>query len=245
MAETLKTTGSHEAASRYLAVPASVDTRGNNYVLPALPDENDSTLADARVLILCADGPELPEIDYPLQFLAKHGARVKIAGQWWIFPYRQPAGTIVIAQWLADAICLKADLSMRDVRVADYDAVYIPGGAWNPDMLRGDDDALRITREAHQQGLLVASICHGPQVLISAAFDAPAGQRNFPAAGVNITGVNTIRRDLRNAGFVVHEDKPTVYDETARLLTARDPNDLGAFCQVFFDLLVRRLASKQ
>jgi protease I len=112
-------------------------------------------------------------------------------------------------------------------------------------MLRTDDVALRLVRQAHAQRLLVVSLCHGPQVLISAAFDAPEGQQNFPASGINITGVGSIRRDLKNAGFVVHDQEATVYDERANLLTARDPKDLGPLCEHFGALLKQRIAARK
>jgi protease I len=134
-------------------------------------------------------------------------------------------------------------MRMSDVNLDQYDALFIPGGAWNPDMLRTDDVALKLVRDAHAKGLLIVSLCHGPQVLISAAFDAPAGQENFPSTGVHITGVGSIRRDLRNAGFIVSDQEATVFDERVNLLTARDPNDLGPLCERISELLKQRITS--
>lgn len=196
------------------------------------------------MLVISADGPELPELEVPIEYLRARGAAVALAGQDWIFQWRTPAAHIVVAEWLSDAVCIKADLRLSDVRVEDYDAVFVPGGAWNPDMLRGDGVALRIIRRAHELGLLVVSLCHGPQVLISAAFDAPEGETNFPAKGVHITGTGSIRRDLINAGFVVHHEDATVFDAGANLLTSRDPNDLDAMCERFGSLLAARLEKK-
>src|SRR5262249_40693021 len=163
---------------------------------------------------ISADGPEFPELDVPIEYLRARGAEVKLAGQNWIFEprKRKPAGYIVIAQWLADNICVKANLALKDVCVGqwddnakcmtiNYDAIFIPGGAWNPDMLRTDVDALRIVREARSLGVLIVSLCHGPQVLISAARSDPNGGVVFPR-GTHITGVQSIRGDLDNAGFI-------------------------------------------
>ncbi|MBY0359769.1 MAG: DJ-1/PfpI family protein [Candidatus Obscuribacterales bacterium] len=233
-------TGSHDLAALYTPVPASLDTIGTDYKLPEFAAADPQWLAGKRVLVISADGPELPEIHVPMAYLKERGAEVKLAGQDWIFQWRTPAAHIVLAEWLSDRVCVKADLRLSDVRVEDYDAVFIPGGAWNPDMLRTDEQALRIVREAHTKELLVVSLCHGPQVIINAAFDAPEGQKNFPNIGVHITGTGSIRRDLKNAGFVVHNDKATVYDESACLLTARDPNDLGPLCEKFGELLKKR-----
>ena len=196
------------------------------------------------MLFISADGPELPELHVPMQYLRDRGASVLLAGQDWIFQYRQPAGHIVLAEWLSDALCLKADLRLSDVKAEEFDAVFIPGGAWNPDMLRTDDAALKVVRQAHELGLLIASLCHGPQVLINAAFDAPEGQTNFPSRGVHLTGTGSIRRDLTNAGFIVHSDDATVYDADANLLTARDPNDLGPLCEKLSELLLARCGGR-
>jgi hypothetical protein len=81
-------------------------------------------------------------------------------------------------------------------------------------------------------------------VLINAAFDAPEGQTNFPATGIHLTGTGSIRRDLTNAGFIVHTEDAVVYDDTARLLTSRDPNDLGPMCVKFAELLVARRTAR-
>lgn len=234
--------GSHSLARVFTPVPASLNTIGTDYPLPDFGTVDPARLKGARVLVISADGPELPEIVVPINYLRSLGAVVDLAGQDWIFQWRDPAGHIVLAEWLSDAICVKADLRLSDVKLSDYDAVFIPGGAWNPDMLRTDEVALRLVREAHALGLIVCSLCHGPQVLISAAFDAPEGQVNFPAAGVHITGTGSIRRDLKNAGFIVHDADATVFDANANLLTARDPNDLGPMCVELAKLIEERLA---
>jgi hypothetical protein len=155
-------TRSHQLATKYKQVPPELDTRGNDYKLPsfALNEADKTALRGRRVLIISADGPELPELDVPMEYLKARGAEVELAAQNWIFdsdpmtkvPYRNPLGHIVIAQWLADNICVKADLSLRNVDITRYDAVFIPGGAWNPDMLRTDDDALKVVREARGKG---------------------------------------------------------------------------------------------
>lgn len=238
--------GSHGLAAKYERVPKSLDTRGNNYKLPVFKEADKTALKGKRVVIISADGPEFPELHVPMEYLKARGAKVKLAGQNWIFD-RKPAGYIVIAQWLADNICVKADLALKDVHVAgwddkangfkiNYEAIFIPGGAWNPDMLRTDGDALRIVREARAHGVLIVSLCHGPQVLISADRTDPGGQVIFPR-GTLITGVQSIRADLDNAGFTVRDKEPTVYDPASRLLTARDPNDLGPLCEEMGRLL--------
>jgi protease I len=230
--------GSHSLAKKaiYKPVTSEMNSIGNDYKIPIYCDNGPEWLASTRVLVISADGPELPEIDIPIDYLRKHGANVDLAGQDWIFAHRKPPGYIIIAQWLADNICVKADLALSTVRMADYDAVFIPGGAWNQDMLRTDDAALKIVREARAQGKLIISLCHGPQVLINVA---SSGSDVFPP-GTKITGVGNIRVDLKNAGFVVSENDPVVYDEPSQLLTARGPDDLGPLCEKMGCLLRSR-----
>lgn len=214
--------GSHALAADYKKLPDSIDRRGNDYTLPQFPAADPALLKGKRVAIMSADCPELPEIEVPLRYLKDRGATVEIVGQDWIFQYRDPAGMIVIGEWLASDIGLQADLSITQARAQTFDALIIPGGAWNPDMLRGDENALAFVRECYEKGVLIASLCHGPQVLINAEV--------FPQ-GTHLTGTGSIRIDLRNAGFTVHDSDAVVYDEASRLITSRDPNDLGPFCE--------------
>ena len=239
----LPSTGSHSLVSRLTRRPLTLDSRGTDYPLPQFGDADPNQLKGLRALMLLADGGELPEIIVPLDYLRARGAAVDIVGQNWIFEYREPAGVIVLAQWMTDDYVIKADKRMADVDVSQYDLLLIPGGAWNPIMLSTDGDALRLVRQAREQGLLLASLCHGPQVIAHAAFDAPEGETNFPAQGVHITAASDVRLLLQLAGFVVHGDRTTVFDPSVNLLTSRDPNDLQAFCQEIGRLSSARLAA--
>jgi protease I len=243
--------GSHSLAQKYMPVPSTLTTVGDSYPIPAFDTVDETVLAGKRVLVVSADGPELPEVDIPMEFLRARGAEVRLAGQTWIFnkEHRDPPGYIVIAQWLAHNVCVKADLPLGDVHVAidepgnltptkQYDAIFIPGGAWNPDMLRTDCDALRVVREARLHRVLIVTLCHGPQVLINAARSDPLGRVVFPR-GTRITGVPSISVDLDNAGFIVVDHQPTVYDPTSHLLTARGPKDLGPLCLEMQRLLLK------
>jgi protease I len=214
--------GSHSLATLYVRVPATIDRRGTDYTLPEFPPADPTMLTGLSVAIMSADCPELPEIEVPLRYLKDRGASVQVVGQDWIFQYREPAGMIVVGEWLASDLGLQADLSITQARALAFDALVIPGGAWNPDMLRSDENALAFVRECHQKGVLIASLCHGPQVLINADV--------FPR-GTHLTGTGSIRKDLRNAGFTVHDNDAVVYDDVSRLITSRDPNDLGPFSE--------------
>ena len=86
----------------------------------------------------------------------------------------------------------------------------------NPDQLRGSEEAVAFVRAFFDAGKPVAAICHAPWLLIDAGV----------AEGRTLTGYETIRLDLTNAGAnVVNE--AVVVDEG--LVTSRCPDDIPAF----------------
>lgn len=107
-----------------------------------------------------------------------------------------------------------------DGRAADFPAERLAGlvapGGWAPDKLRRDPDVLARVREVHAAGKLVATICHGPWVLISAGI----------VRGRRLTSTVGIRDDLVNAG-AEWVDEPAVID--GNIVSARLPKDLPAF----------------
>ncbi len=107
--------------------------------------------------------------------------------------------------------------SIEEVRAADVDCVLFPGG-YSPDALRLHEGTLALVRACHQQGKLLAAICHGPWVLVSAGV----------MEGKRATGYIAVRDDLVNAGaeFV---DVAAIRD--GNIITARVPDDLPEFCQ--------------
>jgi protease I len=113
--------------------------------------------------------------------------------------------------------------SIEDLSADDVDCVLFPGG-YSPDALRLHERTLNLVRECHQQGKLLAAICHGPWVLISAGI----------MEGKQATGYVSVRDDLVNAGaeFV---DVPAVRD--GNIITGRVPDDLPEFCQEIIEAL--------
>ena len=105
----------------------------------------------------------------------------------------------------------------------DFDVLVIPGGG-SPENLRIDDSAVAFTRSFVESGKPVASICHGPQLLISAKV----------LQGRTVTAVNKIRDDITNAGGI-YEDAPLVID--GNLISSRTPRDMEIFNQAIVDAL--------
>jgi protease I len=116
-----------------------------------------------------------------------------------------------------------ADGHARDFKVADIAGIIAPGG-WAPDKLRRDKDVLAITRRAFEEGKLVATICHGPWILISAGI----------LRGRTLTSTVGIRDDVVNAG-ATWVDRPVCVD--GNIVSARVPKDLPAFGAALVDWL--------
>jgi len=110
---------------------------------------------------------------------------------------------------------VKIDKAVTDVSVDDFDALLIPGG-YSPDKLRANEDAVKFTKEFAESGKPIFSICHGPQLLITAQ----------ALKGRKITGWKSIIQDIKNAGaeFI---DQEVVEDEN--LVSSRQPGDIPAF----------------
>jgi len=118
---------------------------------------------------------------------------------------------------------LEATETFTSVSPNDFDMLVIPGGG-SPENLRINDDAVRFTRAFVESGKPVGSICHGPQLLISADV----------LEGKTVTAVNKIRDDIKNAR-ARYVDEELVVD--GNLITSRVPKDLPAFNKALVDAL--------
>jgi protease I len=117
----------------------------------------------------------------------------------------------------------KADLLLKDARSADFCGLLVPGG-FMPDKLRRDATVLSLTREFFEQGKLVAFICHGGWIPISARI----------LKGRRVTGSRGIKDDLENAGGS-WVDEPVVVD--GNLISSRTPLDLAPFAKAMVEFL--------
>ncbi|HLT32086.1 MAG TPA: type 1 glutamine amidotransferase domain-containing protein [Myxococcaceae bacterium] len=118
---------------------------------------------------------------------------------------------------------VQVDRSIDDASPEAYDALFIPGG-FSPDHLRADARFVRFTRDFHELRRPIATLCHGPQLLLSA--DVLDEHR--------LTAWKTVQDDLRHAGVDV-VDEPVVRD--GMLVTSRQPDDLGQFIPAMLELL--------
>jgi len=196
---------------------------GMPYNVPEVPVADPKSMEGIKVALVCAHGFEEVEGTYPLRYLRARGAHVDVITPDWI------KGRVMAVRFLKPSVWIPVTKTVSEANPTDYCSVIIPGGAWNPIIMRTDGKILDFVQKAQKANKLIASICHGPQVLISAGL----------VKGREITGVGDIRTDLRNAGGRVVEDQHVVVD--GNILTSRDPNDLAQFCQAFEEYLKKNL----
>lgn len=165
-------------------------------------------IKNAKIAILATDGFEQAELTKPLAQLKAAGAEVHVVSP--------KEGSIT--GWDEDhwGEAVKVDRPLSDVRVADYDALVLPGGQINPDKLRTDPKVVSFVREFYNSKKTLAAICHAPWLLIEA--DVVRGR--------DLTSFKSIKTDVKNAGgnWI---DKEVVVDEA--LITSRNPGDIPAF----------------
>lgn len=184
----------------------------------------EKTLQGKRIAVIAADGFEEIELTGPVWYFKQLGARVDIvapkfnpAPARYGLSYPEMSKTHIMAiQYLQPVGWIKFDRTADQVKVSDYDAVFIPGGAWNPDNLRYDKDVIKFIQDFNKSGKLIAAICHAPVVLASADI----------LKGKKLTGYWNIQVDLKNAGGTV-TDEPVVVD--GNIITSRHPIDVADF----------------
>ncbi|CAM2955940.1 type 1 glutamine amidotransferase domain-containing protein [Flavobacterium frigoris] len=163
---------------------------------------------EKRIAILATNGFEEVELSSPKEYLEKQGWKAEI-----VSPENGSIKSWASTDWGKD---YKVDQELKNVKAADYDALVLPGGVINPDILRTNDSALHFIKEFFKAGKPVAAICHGPQILISAGL----------VKGRKMTSYPSIKVDLINAGAEWHNLEVVVDNG---LVTSRNPDDLDAF----------------
>ncbi len=109
------------------------------------------------------------------------------------------------------------DRTVADANADDYDALVLPGGVANPDILRTVPEAVEFTRAFFAAGKPVAAICHAPWTLVEAGV----------IEGRTLTSWPSLQTDIRNAGGEWVDEEVHV---DSGLVTSRKPDDLEAFC---------------
>lgn len=175
----------------------------------------DRPLQSKRILMLVDDLYEDLELWYPRLRMIEAGAEVVVAGQ---EAGRQYAGK--------HSYPCVADVAIGAVAAEEFDGLIVPGG-FMPDRLRRDPQVLSLVRDFDAAGKLLAAVCHGGWILISAGV----------YRGVRVTGSAGIKDDLLNAG-AVWQDEPIVIDR--HFVSSRKPDDLPEFCRGILQVLAGR-----
>ena len=120
-------------------------------------------LQGKRIVILSEVGMHEHEFWVPYYRFKEEGATVKVAGIKKGVVHRSEGTGGMDGGNLA-----RTDMTIKDVRPSAWDALIIPGGIYGPMILREYEPLLHLVREMDRKKMIIAAICHGPWVLISA-----------------------------------------------------------------------------
>ena len=171
-------------------------------------------LEGKHIAILAEEDFEDSELMEPLRAMKDAGASVLIVGSGSKKSYRGKRGS-------AEVI---VDTTADKVEASRFDAIIVPGG-YAPDKMRLHQAMIDLVRKAHAEGKIVAAVCHGPQLLISA--DIVKGRR--------VTSWPSVAIDLKNAG-AIWVDEQVVKD--GNIITSRKPADLPKFNKAIIEALL-------
>ena len=169
-----------------------------------------------RVMILATNGFEQSELEKPKANLEQAGYETVVVspedGQ--------------IKGWDEDdwGSPVDVDLTLAEATETEFDALLLPGGQINPDLLRVEDKAVQLVKDFNRAGKPIAAICHAPWLLIEAGL----------VEGRQATSYKSIRTDLANAGANV-VDQEVVVD--GNIITSRNPGDIPAFSKALISAL--------
>lgn len=170
--------------------------------------ESKNQLENKTIAILATDGFEESELFEPKKALEDAGAKVNIISL--------KSGDIKSWKKSNWGKSIHVDSIVGDTNSIQFDALMIPGGVMNPDKLRNDKKAVDFVKSFVTAGKPIASICHGPQVLIETGM----------TKGKTMTSWSSLKTDLTNSG-ANWVDREVVVDDN--LITARCPEDIPAF----------------
>src|ERR1700742_3120327 len=158
--------------------------------------------------ILATHGFEQSELEVPRDKLKAAGATVHVVSL--------QAGEIKGWDKKDWGRPVKVDKTLDQASASDYDAIVLPGGQINPDLLRVEPKALKFIKDIFDAKKVVAAVCHAPWLLIETGI----------AKGRRMTSFKSIKTDVANAG-AKWEDSEVVVDQG--VITSRNPGDLEAF----------------
>lgn len=168
----------------------------------------ERNLSDRKIAVLVADGFEMAEYTVPVNALRLSGAEITVISL--------RRGRIRGVNLHEPAHKIRAQLTVDEADPTDYDALFIPGGFINPDLLRQSAQVRKFVSDFEKSGRPIATLCHGPWVLASAGL----------TQGRTLTSWPGVRDDMVNAGGT-WLDQAVVRD--GNWLTSRGPQDFAEF----------------
>jgi protease I len=193
----------------------SANTHLDGHSGPEFHMRSNKTLTGRRIAVLAADGFEKVELTVPVAALRAAGAKVDIVslrhGRIRGVNLHEPASRVRVTR------------TIGETSPDHYDALLIPGGFINPDLLRQSREARTFVREFDKANKPIATICHGPWLLASADL----------VRGRTMTSWPGVRDDMVNAG-ATWLDEPVVTDRN--WVTSRGPQDMAQFVPAILHL---------
>ena len=159
-----------------------------------------------KALILTGQGFEDAELLCPMNRLLEAGCRVDVAAA-----SKEPLTG-------KHGYTVQADLALDELGddpSRDYDLLFIPGGK-PPAELRENEKALKTARAFDKAEKPIASICHGPQVLMSAGL----------LEGRRVTSHSGVGPEFKEYGAHYENIEVVVEDH---YIFSRTPGDIPAF----------------
>jgi protease I len=191
---------------------------------PAVADATPPAFEDAPLggreiaFLIAPEGAEQEETLRPWEAVTASGGHAVLVstrpGRARLFEHLEPGMQVPI------------DRTVLAASPADYDALVLPGGIANPDLLRTVPEAVEFVRAFFESGKPVAAICHAPWLLVE------AGQ----VRGRELTSWPSLRTDIANAGGI-WRDRPVIVCSNGPnvLVSSRKPQDLSEFCDAMVD----------
>ncbi|WP_271077419.1 type 1 glutamine amidotransferase domain-containing protein [Aurantiacibacter sp. MUD61] len=177
-----------------------------------------------RIMILATNGFEQSELEEPKSRLEKAGYETVV-----VSPEDGQIRGFSDGEW-GDPV--DVDLTLDEATTDTFDALVLPGGQINPDILRMNDKAVKLVRDFATENKPIAAICHAPWMLIEAGL----------VDGKTVTSWPSVRTDLKNAGGNVVDQEAAV---DGNLITSRNPDDIPAFTAELVKQLEAQLANEK
>lgn len=165
-----------------------------------------------KTVIITAQNFQDEEFTYPYYRLLEEGYSVDVA---------TPDKLAVYGKYGVPA---RPTIDTKDLKAADYDLVVLPGGFEAPDRLRIRKEVLSFVKDMYENNKVVAAICHGPWICISAGI----------IKGKRATGYMSIADDIRNAGGIYVEEDVVI---DGNLITSPHYRNNGDFMKATIRVL--------